>query len=76
MEPLEEFPNTAVGQYAFNGVESVAQFVVAPGFVDEILAGMACGNHLGAPFAPRDDMMSTRGDLTLAENAPLGPRSS
>jgi hypothetical protein len=69
VQPVEEFLKTSIGQDGFDRVEGVTEFVVAPSFVNEILAGMARGHDLGSAFAPRHHMMSPRRDLPLAEDA-------
>jgi hypothetical protein len=48
---------------------------MTPGFVDEILAGMAGRHDLGSAFAARHYVMSTRRDLTFTEDARLGHKN-
>ena len=42
---------------------------MAPGLVDEILAGMARGHDLRSTFAARHDMVPSGRDRALTENA-------
>jgi hypothetical protein len=72
MQPLEELLETSVGKNCFHGIKRVPKFIMTPGLVDEILAGMARRHDLGPAFAARDHMMSPRRDLSLTENARLG----
>jgi hypothetical protein len=72
MQPLEEFLKTSVGQDGFHRIERVAKLIVAPGLMDEVLAGMARGHDLGSPFAARHHVMSPRRDLPFTEDAGLG----
>lgn len=69
VQPLEKFLKVSVGKNRFHGIKRVAKFVVTPGFVDEILAGMARGHDLGPVFATRNNVMPTRGNGSLTEYA-------
>jgi len=72
VEPAQELLIPGVSQDSLDRVESVPQFVMAPGFVDEVLAGMAGRRGFGPAFAARDDMVPSRGNLSLAECAAFG----
>jgi hypothetical protein len=71
VEPAQEFLEPRVRQNLFHGVECVAQFVVAPGLVDKVLARVAGRHDLPAAFAARHYMMTARGNFTFTENAGL-----
>ena len=69
MQPPEEFLKTSVAQDGFHRIERVSKLVMAPGLVDEILAGMARGHDLRSTFAARHDMVPSGRDRALTENA-------
>jgi hypothetical protein len=69
MQPFEEFLKADIGQDGFHVVKRVAKFIVAPRFVDKILARMTRGNDLGPAFAARDNMMAPRHNGPLTEYA-------
>jgi hypothetical protein len=69
VEPTEEFLESRIRQDFFNGVEVVAQFIVRPGLVDEILAAVACGRNLASALATRHDVMSACGNVPFAKDA-------
>ena len=68
MQPLKKLLKTNVGENAFDGVESVPQFVMAPGLVDEIFARMACGLDFCSTLAARNDVMAASWHRAVAEN--------
>ena len=74
MQPLEEFLKTGISHNRFHRVERVAEFIVTPGLVDEILTGMAGGDNLGSALAARHHVMSPRRDLPFTERARIGHR--
>lgn len=69
VQPFEELLKTIIRQNDFDGVERIAQFIMRPRFVDEILAGMTRGHHFGPSLAARNHMMSPRRHLPFAKNA-------
>jgi hypothetical protein len=69
VQPLEKFLKACVGQDGCHGVEGVAKFIVTPGFVDEVLTGMAGGHNFSSALAAWDDMMAARGHRSFAKNA-------
>jgi hypothetical protein len=72
MQPPEEFLKTSVAQDGFHRIERVSKLVMAPGLVDEILAGMAREHDFGSAFATRHQVMSPCRDLSFTEDARLG----
>ena len=72
MQPPEEFLKTSVAQDGFHRIERVPKLVMAPGLVDEILAGMAREHDFGSAFATRHQVMSPCRDLSFTEDARLG----
>jgi len=58
VQPLQEFLESGVSEDDFNRIERVAKFIMAPGFVDEILARMARGHDLRSALAARNNVMS------------------
>ena len=76
MQPLEESPETNVGQDCFHSIERFPKLVMTPGLVDEILTGMTRRHGLGSAFAARHYVMSTRRDLTFTKDARLDHRIS
>ena len=69
VQPLEKFLKTTVGQDPLDRIERVTEFIMTPGVVNEILAGMACGHDLRSALAPRHYVMSARRDLPFTEEA-------
>jgi hypothetical protein len=59
-------------------VELVAQFVVRPRFVDEILAGMAGRSDISSAFAARHNVVPSGGNLSFTKCADfvhtIGPK--
>jgi len=55
VQPLEKFLKARVCKNDFYVVERVPQFIMTPGFVDKILAGMARGHDLRSALATRND---------------------
>src|SRR5262245_15328454 len=71
VQPLQEPLKSFIGQDSLNRIEGVSQFVVRPGFVNEILARMARRRDLSAAFAARDNVMSAGRHLPFTECAML-----
>lgn len=69
VKPTKELLEARIGLNLLDRVELVAQFVMRPRFVDEILAGMAGRGDVAPAFAARHNMMSSRGHLPVAECA-------
>jgi hypothetical protein len=70
-EPAEEFLKSRVDLDFLDGIERIAQFVVRPGFVDEILAGVAGRCRVLSAFAARDHVVPSCGHLSLTKCATL-----
>jgi hypothetical protein len=60
-QPIQETLEPGVGQDLLDRVERVSQFVMGPGFVNEILAGTAGGHDKPATLATRNHMMPSGG---------------
>ncbi len=69
VKPAKELLKPRVGLNLFDRVELVAQFVMGPGLVDEILAGMAGRSDVAAAFAARHNMVPSRGHLPFTKCA-------
>jgi hypothetical protein len=63
VKPAEELLKARIGLDLLNRVKRVPQFVMRPCFVNEILTGMAGRSDVSSAFAPRHDMMPSRGHL-------------
>jgi hypothetical protein len=70
-QPLEELLKPGIGQNNFDSVERIAEFIVTPGFVDEILAAVARRYDFSSTFAARHNVVPSRGHLPLAKSANL-----
>src|ERR1041384_5959038 len=71
MQPSEKFLEMSIGQDRFHRIERVPKLVMTPGFVDEILTGMARRHDFGSPFAARHHMVSSRRDRPFTKHARL-----
>jgi hypothetical protein len=71
VKPAEEFLKPFIRADFIHGVEVVAQLVMRPSLVDEILATVARGRNLASTLAARHDMMSARRDFSLAKDTDL-----
>lgn len=60
-----------VGANLFHGVEIVAQLVVRPGLVDEVLTTVAGRRDLRTALATRHDMVTAGGNTSPAKYAVL-----
>jgi hypothetical protein len=69
VKPSKEFLEPRIGLNLFDGVEFIAQLVMRPRLVDEILAGMACRSDVSSAFAARHNMVPLRGHLPVTECA-------
>jgi len=69
VQPLQEFLESAVSEDDFNRIERVAKFIMAPGFVDEILAGMAGWHDFRSALAAWHNVMTACGYGSLTEYA-------
>jgi hypothetical protein len=58
-----------IGLNLFDRVVLVAQFIVRPRFVDEILAGMAGWSDVSTAFAARHNVVPSRGHLPVTKFA-------
>ena len=68
VKPAEKFLKPVIRADFLHGVEVVAQFVMRPGLVDEVLATVARGRDLAPALAARHDMMPARGNVPLAKD--------
>src|SRR5215218_1073864 len=71
VEPAQEFLEPRVRQNLFHGIERVAQFVVTPGLVDKVLAGVAGRHDLPAAFAARHNVMTAGENVAFTEDTGL-----
>ena len=69
VKPAKELLKAFVGQDSLDGIEHVAQFVMRPGFVNEIFARMAGRHCFASAFAARDDVMPAGAHIALTEYA-------
>lgn len=69
VEPPKEFLEAGIGLDLLDRIELVAQFVMRPRFVDEILAGMARRSDVPSPFTARHNMVPSSGHPPVAECA-------
>ena len=60
VEPAKELLEPRIVLNLFDRVEFVAQFVMRPRFMDEILARMAGGSDVASAFAARHNMVRSR----------------
>jgi len=67
VKPTKEFLEAGIGLNLLDRVELVTQFVMRPGFVDEILAGMASWSDVSSAFATRHNVVPSRGHLPATE---------
>jgi len=65
VKPAKELLAARIALNHFDRVELVAQFVMRPRFVDEILARMASRSDASSAFAARDNMVPSRGSFRL-----------
>jgi hypothetical protein len=69
VQPTEEFLEARIGLNLFNRIELVAQFVVRPGLVDEVFAGMAGRSDVSSAFAARHNVVPSGGHLPVTKCA-------
>lgn len=69
VKPAKELLEPRIGLNLFDRAELVAQFVMRPGLVNEILAGMAGRSDVPAAFTARHNMMPSRGHLAVTKCA-------
>jgi hypothetical protein len=67
-KPAEKLLVAFVGADFLHCVENIAQLIMRPSLVDEVLAAMAGGRDLASAFAARHDVMSARGHLPEAKD--------
>src|SRR5438309_732757 len=72
IKPAQEFLKSRIGLDSLDRVERVPQLVVRPGFVDEILAGVAGRCGVPSAFAARHHMVPARGHPSLTKGATFG----
>ena len=69
VQPAQELLEARISLNLLDRVELVAQLVMRPGLVDEILAGMAGRSDVPPAFAARHNVVPSRGHLSVAECA-------
>ena len=69
VKPVEEFLESRIGLDLLDRVERVPQFVVRPGLMDEILAGVAGWRRVPSAPAARDHVVPSRGHLSITKSA-------
>ena len=69
VQPAQKFLETFIRANFFHRIEIIAQLIVRPGFVDEILAALAGRRDLASALATRHDMMPARGHLPQTKDA-------
>jgi hypothetical protein len=69
VKPAKELLEARIGLNLFDRVELVAQFIVRPRFVDEVLTGMAGRSDVSTAFAARHNVVPSRGHLPVTECA-------
>jgi hypothetical protein len=60
---------------SLNGVERVAQLIVGPRLVDEILTGMAGRSDVSSAFAARHNVVPSRGHLPVRKGTAFGHKA-
>jgi hypothetical protein len=69
VKPTKEFLEAGIALNLLDRVELVAQFVMRPGFVDEILTGMAGRSDVSSAFAARDNVVPSGRHLPVTKCA-------
>ena len=69
VKPAEEFLESRIGLDFLNRVERVPQFVMRPGFMDEIFAGVAGRGRVPSSLAARHHVVPARGHLPMTKCA-------
>jgi hypothetical protein len=69
VKPAKKLLESRIVLNLLDRVEFVAQFVMRPRFVDEILAGIAGRGDVASAFAARHNMVPSRGHLSVTECA-------
>ena len=72
VKPAEKFLESRIGLDLLDRVERVPQFVVRPGLMDEILAGVAGRRRVSSALASRDHVVPTSGHHSLTKCASCG----
>ena len=72
VKPAEEFLESRIGLDIPDRVERVPQFVVRPGLMDEILAGVAGRRRVPSALAARHYVVPSRRHLSLTKCAAFG----
>ena len=72
VKPAEEFLESRIGLDFLDRIERVPQFVMRPGLMDEILAGVAGWRRVPSAPAARDHVVPSRGHLPLTKCAAFG----
>ena len=69
VKPAKEFPKPRIRPNLLDRVKRVAQFVMRPRFVDEVLTRMAGRRDVTSTFAARHSVVPSCGHLPVAERA-------
>jgi hypothetical protein len=69
VKPAKKPLETRIGLNLLDRIELVAQFVVRPGLVDEVFAGMAGWSDVPSAFAARHNVVPSRGHLPVTKCA-------
>jgi hypothetical protein len=69
VKPTEELLEARIGLNLLDRIELVTQFVVRPGLVDEVLAGMAGRGDVPSAFAARHNVVPSGGHLPVTKCA-------
>ena len=72
VKPAEEFLESRIGLDFLDRIERVPQFVVTPGLVNEVFAGVAGRRRVPSSPAARDHVVTSRGHLSLTKCAAFG----
>jgi hypothetical protein len=68
VQPGEELLKPGIRHDLLHAVHRVPQLIVAPGFMDEVLAGLAGWHGFVSAFAPRHHMMLACFHPSMAKN--------
>ena len=69
VKPAKKLLETRIGLNLLDRIELVAQFVMRPGLVDEILTGMAGRSDVSSAFAARHNVVPSRRHLPVTKCA-------
>ena len=69
VKPAKELLEARVGLDLLDRIERVAQFIMRPGLMDEVLAGMAGWGDVPSAFAARHNVVPSGGHLPVTKCA-------